>query len=93
MDYKGHKNTLEGMNMFIILIMMMVPQVSKLITLYFKHVQCIVYPIIPNKAEKKMCVKAYTGRGSWLAHSEEHATLDLWIVSSSPMLGIEIFFF
>ena len=28
--------------------------------------------------------------GVWLAQSVEHATLDLWVVSSSPMLGIEI---
>ena len=29
-------------------------------------------------------------RGAWLAQSEEHLTLDLWIVSSSPTLGVEI---
>ena len=29
-------------------------------------------------------------RGSWLAQSEEHATLDLGVVSSSPTLGIDV---
>ena len=28
--------------------------------------------------------------GAWLAQSEEHVTLDLRIMSSSPMLGIEV---
>ena len=28
--------------------------------------------------------------GTWLAHSVEHATLDLGVVSSSPTLGVEI---
>ena len=28
--------------------------------------------------------------GAWLAQSEEHATLDLWVMSSSPTLGAEI---
>ena len=28
--------------------------------------------------------------GAWLAESEEHVTLDLGVVSSSPMLGIEV---
>jgi len=29
-------------------------------------------------------------RGTWLAQSAEHATLDLTVLSSSPMLGVEI---
>ena len=29
-------------------------------------------------------------RGAWLAQSEEHVTLDLRVVSSSPTLGVEI---
>ena len=29
-------------------------------------------------------------RGAWLAQSEEHATLDLVVMSSSPTLGTEI---
>ena len=29
-------------------------------------------------------------RGTWLAQSLEHATLDLRVVSLSPMLGVEI---
>ena len=29
-------------------------------------------------------------RGTWLAQSEEHATLDLGVVNSSSMLGVEI---
>lgn len=28
--------------------------------------------------------------GAWLAQSEERATLDLGIVSSSPLLGVEL---
>ena len=28
--------------------------------------------------------------GTWLAQSEEHMSLDLRVVSSSPMLGVEI---
>lgn len=27
--------------------------------------------------------------GTWLAHSAEHATLDLGVVSSSPMSGVD----
>ena len=29
-------------------------------------------------------------RAAWLAPSVEHVTLDLGVVSSSPMLGVEI---
>ena len=29
-------------------------------------------------------------RGSWLAQSEEHATLDLGVMGLSPTLGVEI---
>ena len=29
--------------------------------------------------------------GTWLTQLEEHATLDLGVVSSSPMMGAEIF--
>ena len=28
--------------------------------------------------------------GAWSAQSEEHATLDLGVMSSSPMVGVEI---
>lgn len=28
--------------------------------------------------------------GAWLVHSEEHGILDLGVVGSSPILGIEI---
>ena len=31
-----------------------------------------------------------TTRGAWLAQSEEHATLDLEVLGSSPTLGVEI---
>lgn len=31
-------------------------------------------------------------RGAWLAQSEEYATLDLWVMSSGPMLGAEIMY-
>ena len=34
--------------------------------------------------------KNYFLWGAWLALSEEHATLDLRIMSLSPMLGVEI---
>ena len=30
------------------------------------------------------------GMGTWLAQSEEHASLDPRIVSSSPTIGVEI---
>lgn len=33
--------------------------------------------------------KYHVGRGTWLAHSEDHETLDLGVGSSSPMLGAE----
>ena len=29
--------------------------------------------------------------GTWLTQLEEHATLDLGVVSLSPMMGVEIF--
>ena len=29
-------------------------------------------------------------RGTWLVQSMKHATLDLRVVGSSPMLGVEI---
>ena len=29
-------------------------------------------------------------RGSWLAQSEEHMTFDLEVISSSPLLDVEI---
>jgi len=29
-------------------------------------------------------------RGAWLAQWEEHATLDLGLMSSSPTMGVEI---
>lgn len=32
-------------------------------------------------------IKVTRVRGAWLADSEEHATLDLTVVSSSSMLG------
>ena len=30
------------------------------------------------------------GRGAWLAQSEEHVTLDLGVMGSSPTIGVEI---
>ena len=27
--------------------------------------------------------------GTWLAQSVEHATIDLWVINSSPPLGVE----
>lgn len=35
-------------------------------------------------------VKTVSERGIWLAQSVEHATLDLRVVGSSPVLGVEI---
>ena len=32
------------------------------------------------------------GRAAWLAQPEEHATLDLRVMSPSPTLGIEAYF-
>ena len=31
-----------------------------------------------------------SSRGAWLAQSEKHATLDLGVMSSSPILGIKV---
>ena len=38
-------------------------------------------------------IRTHINRGTWLAQSVEHATLDLGVVSSSPALGAEITFF
>lgn len=35
-------------------------------------------------------LKIRNTRGAWLAQAMEHATLDLWVISWSPMLGVEI---
>ena len=37
----------------------------------------------------EICLKTLEQRDAWLVQSEEQATLDLGIVSSSPTLGIE----
>ena len=39
---------------------------------------------------QKIKVKEKDLRGTWLAQSVEHATLDLWVMSLSPTLGVEI---
>ena len=36
------------------------------------------------------CLKYFNHRGAWLAQLVECVTLDLRVVSSSPMLGVEI---
>ena len=41
---------------------------------------------VRKKEESKMI----PGLGAWLAQLVEHVTLELWVVSSSPMLGVEI---
>ena len=38
-------------------------------------------------------IRTHINRGTWLAQSVEHATLDFSVVSSSPALGAEITFF
>lgn len=38
-------------------------------------------------------IRTHRDRGTWLARSVEHTTLDLGVVSSSPALGAEIPFF
>ena len=35
-----------------------------------------------------LSIKKKKSKGTWLAQSVEHPTLDLWVVSSSPMLGM-----
>ena len=35
-------------------------------------------------------IRTHINRGTWLAQSVEHATLDLGVVTSSPTLGVEI---
>jgi len=42
------------------------------------------------KIRYRRLFKSLQKRGSWLGQSEEHATLDLGVVISSPMLGVEI---
>ena len=37
-------------------------------------------------------LQKYQLQGAWLSQSAEDVTLDLWVVSSSPMMGIEITF-
>ena len=39
-----------------------------------------------------LCLRAFKNvcRGTWLAQSVEHMTLDLRVVSSSPMLSVKI---
>ena len=38
----------------------------------------------------KILLKMHVLRGVWLVQSEEHATPDLWVLSSSPTLEVEI---
>lgn len=40
--------------------------------------------------EEKKDIKMHRKRDAWLAWSEEHVTLDLRVVSSSPTMGAEI---
>ena len=42
---------------------------------------------VENSMESPHAIK---NRGTWLAQSVEHATLDLGVVNLSPMLGVEI---
>ena len=42
------------------------------------------------KEKKKVLSKDVYKGGAWLAQSEEHPTLDLRVVSSSSVLGVEI---
>ena len=51
-------------------------------------------PMMSHDAEKLfvylfvcLFVNKLKNKGAWLAQSEEHATLDLRVVSSSPTLG------
>lgn len=36
--------------------------------------------------------KKQTSRRTWLAQSVEHMTLHLWVMSSSPTMGVELTF-
>ena len=41
----------------------------------------------------EMSLKTQVHRGIWLAQSVEHVTLDLGIMSSNPILGVELTLF
>ena len=43
-----------------------------------------------RKKKKRKIIAKKCSRGSWLAQLVEHETLDLRVVSSSPMLCVEI---
>ena len=38
------------------------------------------------------CYNYHYWRGAWLAQSKEHMTLDLGVVNSSPIMGMELSF-
>jgi len=50
----------------------------------------IPVPSAPFFCEPKTALKKIKSRGTWLAQSVEHATLNLRVLSSRIMLGIEI---
>ena len=54
-------------------------------TMYIKVCVCVLCEMCIN-----MYIKGIFIWGAWLAQSEEHVSLDLGVVSSSPMLGVEI---
>ena len=38
----------------------------------------------------KIVIKYIQDRGTWIAWSVEHETLDLWVVSVRPTIGVEV---
>ena len=53
-----------------------------------EKITCNMGPLVTENGDWRP--KHIGHRGAWLAQSVEHETLDLEVVSSSPMLGVEI---
>ena len=43
-----------------------------------------------NRSKVFIKIYLYFRRGTWLAQLGEYVTLDLWVVSLSPTLGVEL---
>ena len=48
-----------------------------------------ILPLLLSLKINKLKTKKMMMRGHWMAQSVKHATLNLRVVSSSPMLGVE----
>ena len=57
---------------------------------YLCEFQLLIYTILEFETGKNWISFKILTRGAWLAQSEEHVTLDLGVISSSPTWGVEI---